>query len=248
MTSFDRKIFFDCVRKKPFGGSLTQQQVDGMNDLLDAAEKYASTPDLRFFAYMLATTMHETASTMCPIEEYGKGKGQSYGVPDKTTGCTYYGRGYVQLTWVDNYRKATTHLGLSGGDDLYWNAERALDHEIAARVMGRGMREGWFRPPNCLGMYFSEERDDPYNARDIINGDKTYKPDWANGQTIGNIIAGYHKDFLAALEASWIDEAPEPQPEPEDYYETLEMKTLAGTQVRFIVNGAIVWNGKAPPA
>lgn len=221
---FDRKIFFDHVREKPFGGSLTQQQVDGMNDLMDAAEKYATSPDLRFYSYMLATTMHETASTMCPIEEYGKGSGQPYGKRDPETGQTYYGRGYVQLTWRDNYAKATAQLGLTGADDLEWHASRALDHEIAARVMGRGMREGWFRPPNCLGTYFNEDRDDPYNAREIINGDKTYKPSWANGQSIGNIIAGYHRDFLAALQAAWLEPAPSPEPDPEPDGATLSPK------------------------
>src|SRR5262245_40113966 len=99
---FNRQTYFDIVREEPFNGSLTQQQVDGQNIILDYWESYApgvGWVDLRWLAYMLATTYHECAGTMWPIEEYGKGKGQSYGVPDSTTGQTYYGRGFVQLTW-----------------------------------------------------------------------------------------------------------------------------------------------------
>ena len=35
----DRDIFFKAVREKPFGGSLSQEQVDGMNIILDAWDR-----------------------------------------------------------------------------------------------------------------------------------------------------------------------------------------------------------------
>jgi hypothetical protein len=41
--------------------------------------------------------------------------------------------------------------------------------------------------------------DDAFGAREIINGDKNIVPDWGGGQTIGEIIEGYHNAFLAAL-------------------------------------------------
>ncbi|TOE35570.1 hypothetical protein CGJ43_25525, partial [Vibrio parahaemolyticus] len=64
------------------------------------------TVPLQYLAYVLATTYHETGHTMKPIEEWGKGQGRPYGEPDPETGQTYYGRGYVQLTWLANYIKA----------------------------------------------------------------------------------------------------------------------------------------------
>jgi len=91
---FSRDIYFDCVRHKPFGGKLTQEQVNGQNWILAAWEKGALSDDLRHLAYALATTLHETASTMLPICEYGKGSGRPYGKEDPETHQAYFGRGF----------------------------------------------------------------------------------------------------------------------------------------------------------
>lgn len=236
---FDRKEFFDKVRGPLFSGSLTQQQVDGMNFILDEWEAAPLSDDLRHLAYPLATTKHETASTMWPIEEYGKGSGMSYGKPDPETGQTYYGRGFVQLTWRDNYRNATAKLGLPDADDLEWHADRALDPTIAADIMFRGMWEGWFRAPNKLTTYFSDTKDDAFGAREIINGDKNTIPSWANGQKIGTLIAGYHKTVLSALQASWSDApAPSPPPPPESEAQLVMIDAPPG--LRFVINGVEV--------
>lgn len=199
---FDRTIYFDCVRVAPFHGSLTQEQVDGQNFILSEWEHAPLSDDLRHLAYPLATTLHETAATMMPIEEYGKGAGQPYGNPDPITKKAYYGRGYVQLTWADNYKKATKKLNLDESHDLYWFPEWALDPSIASQIMFKGMWEGWFRSPNTLKKFFDGSIDDPYGAREIINGDKSHVPDWSDGKSIGNLIKSYHYDFMSALEAS----------------------------------------------
>ena len=216
LVTFDRKIYFDTA--KPMFGSYNQEQVDGQEFLLAGWEKHPASEDLRHFAYMLATTKHETASTMMPIEEYGKGSGAEYGKKDPKTGHAYYGRGFVQLTWADNYKKATTELGLEDGDDLYLHADQALDPIIACQIMFKGMEEGWFRKSKdgkaqTLIRYFSATRDDPYEAREIINGDKTKVPTWSNGVSIGNLIKGYHQKFLVALQKSAILVPSEPEPE-----------------------------------
>ena len=101
----NRKFFFDHARLTLFDGSLRQSQVNGMNAILDEWDRAYAKKDDRWLAYMLATTHHETAMTMQPIEEYGKGNGRSYGVPDPQTGKAYYGRGFVQLTWKTNYER-----------------------------------------------------------------------------------------------------------------------------------------------
>ena len=82
----NRKTFFYDVRVKLFGGRLDQRQVDGMNAILDEWEKRDLT-DLRWLAYALATAFWETAHTMWPIEEWGKGQGHPYGVPDSGDGA-----------------------------------------------------------------------------------------------------------------------------------------------------------------
>jgi len=176
--------FYDAVRAPVFGGKLSQSQVDGMGFLLSAMEK-AHWP-IAHAAYGLATAFHETARTMLPIAEYGKGKGKAYGVPDKKTGQTYYGRGYVQLTWLFNYEKAQDELG----QPLVSNPDLAMRADIAADVMVRGMQEGWFTG-KANRAYLDKAPPDYVNARRIINGtDKAA------------LIAGYATKFEAALKAS----------------------------------------------
>jgi hypothetical protein len=238
---FDRTAYFDSVRASLFAGTLSQQQVDGQNDIIDVWETLPSrfpdlALDLRWLAYMLATTYHETSQEMWPIEEYGKGAGMAYGKPDPETGQTYYGRGYVQLTWKDNYQRATTELELTGLDDLVWHAANALDPVIAAKVMYRGMYRGWFRSdskgPQTLPRYFSATADDAYTAREIINGDKATIPSWSYGESIGILIAGYHQKFLSALDAASTSVAPQPKP---DDVPTVTITTTGSVKV--IVNG-----------
>jgi putative chitinase len=229
---FDRKVFFDAVRQKPFRGKLTQEQVDGMEFLLGAWEDSPESPDLRHFAYMLATTFWETARTMQPIEEFGKGAGHSYGRPDPETGQTYYGRGYVQLTWRDNYRRASSQLGLTGGPkDLEWHAEKALDHAIAWDVMSEGMMEGWFTGKK-LPDYFNASTDNSIGARRIINPDDK-----------GRLIAGFHADFLAALQAALVVEPDVPVPEPGFQVVHVNIQSPPGISVSVAVNGEVVLAG-----
>ena len=189
---FDREIFFDNVRSKLFDGALTQQQVDGCGVILGLWEgQYTGTPmtDIRWLAYILATVFHECATTMWPITEYGS---QSY-----LQGKEYYpyiGRGFVMITWEDNYRNASQQLSLTGSRDLVEHPELALDSLISARILFRGMAEGWFTGKK-LGQYFNDAKNDPVNARQIVNGNDD-----------DDLIAGYHADFLAALEKAevWV--------------------------------------------
>ena len=133
------KAFFQALKPGLFT-RLSQSQVEGINALLDAM-KAARWP-IADIAYGLATAYWETAKTMQPIREYGRGRGRRYGVPGPHGGQIAYGRGYVQLTWPENYQKADVALRLGGR--LVANYDLALDPEIAAKIMVRGMREGWF--------------------------------------------------------------------------------------------------------
>ena len=133
----------------------------------DAPTTYApfkSAHHLRQVAYMLATAKHETANTFAPIEEYGKGKGLPYGKPDRKTGLVYFGRGYVQLTWVKNYQTMGTVLGLP----LYTQPDLALRYDVAYKIMSYGMTHGTFTGV-ALRRYINEGKTDYQNARKIIN-------------------------------------------------------------------------------
>ena len=104
-------------------------------------------------------------------------------IADPITGQTYYGRGYVQLTWKYNYKK----LGDLIGVDLLNKPTLALQPDVASEIMFRGMKDGLFTGVG-LPRYFKEDQDDPVNARRIING-----TDHAAD------IAKIHAAFLVAL-------------------------------------------------
>lgn len=180
----DRRIFFAQIRS--LFGRMNQSQVEGLNSLLDAVGGCL----INEAAYMLATAYHETAHTMQPIEEYGKGRGRDYGKrlkmsrkPYSDTLPIYYGRGYVQLTWYENYDKAGRLLKL----DLLRQPELALQADVAAKIMREGMFDGWFTGKK-LGEYIGLRTADYVSARRIINGmDKA------------QFIAGYAVVFELAL-------------------------------------------------
>ena len=248
MATIDRQIFYDAVRAKPFNGKLTQGQVNGMDAILDVYEEDYNLWDLRWLAYALATTAHETGFEMQPISEYGKGQGMEYGKPDPKTGEIYYGRGYVQLTWNTNYQRADSELNLAGERSCYLHADNALEPMIAAEVMFQGMAAGWFRSnsggqPQTLATYFNDTRDDPYGAREIINGDKHIVPSWSNGVSIGNLIKNYHMSFLAALTSAYVEEPypPVPEPAPSEHI-AIAIVTSPGVTVTVMINDEEVYS------
>jgi putative chitinase len=189
--SFDRAIFFSCIRSSLFAGSLSQSQVDGIVCILDAFERYLPAGDIRFLAYDLATAYHETDRTMQPIEEIGKGRGHAYGVPTGPWHHVYDGRGFDQLTWEQNYIHATKRLracGVIGNDvDLDRSPELAMRPDIAAAVLILGNAEGWFTG-HGLNDYFNDKIDDPVGARRVVNG-----------QDRAGMIASYYRAFCQAL-------------------------------------------------
>lgn len=185
--SLSRTTFYDSIRKSLFRGSLTQRQVVGIAALLDAWDVSGYT-DLRWLAACLATAFHETAQTMYPVEEWGKGKGHPYGKPGKHGGQIPYGRGLVQLTWDTNYERADKELGLNGA--LLANYALALDPVISAKILFRGEAEGWFTRFK-LSDYLHDDLTDWLHCRRIING-----------MDCASKIAGYSVKFYAAIEAS----------------------------------------------
>lgn len=172
----ERAAFFNAVRNAPFTGVLSNTQVQGMDVILDEWDA-RKLSDNRWLAYILATTYHETAHTMQPIEEIGKGKGRAYG------NTPFYGRGFVQLTWERNYRTMGERLKV----DLVGSPEKALDMRIATQIMFEGMIHGLFTGVG-LKKYFHEDSD-WYNARKIINGlDRA------------DLIARYARAFFFAID------------------------------------------------
>lgn len=139
-------------------------------------------------AYVCATAYWETNKTMVPVRE-------AYWLSEswRKSNLKYYpwyGRGYVQLTWEYNYAKASQETGV----DLISNPDAALNKAVAAKILVKGMAEGWF-----TGKKLSDYQG-YVSMRQIINGmDKA------------NIIASIAQDYEKALIASGYTTLPDKQ-------------------------------------
>lgn len=170
----DKTIELDFSVIRSQFGRLNQSQVDGFNAILKAINEWGGdAKNPLYVAYMLATAWHETAHTMKPIEEYGKGKGRRYGSNIDINGTRYsglkhfyYGRGYVQLTWLTNYKNMGKILGV----DLVNKPELALDHHTASKIMIYGMLNGSFTGKRLSNYLKKGTLEEFKQARRIING------------------------------------------------------------------------------
>jgi hypothetical protein len=191
MTSaFSATAFYGEIQQTLFGGSLSQSQVDGHRFLGRACGIFKLDPMVEQSAYTLATAYHETAQTMQPIEEYG-GPSTSY--------APWYGRGFVQLTWEENYQKQQDKLsGHADTLDMYgirwqvhddWNL--ALEAPTSAIITVGGMRDGDFTGVG-LSNYINTDGVDYVEARRIVNGTDCAEK-----------IAGYAEKYESALRAGF---------------------------------------------
>lgn len=210
----DRTSFYaNFPASKLFGRKLTatrQVGFDALFDVWDAAPHYDF---IEWLAYALATAWHETQATMHPVREglaksdpeavaivteYCRNKGITNYAARHANGQSYYGRGYVQLTFADNYIKMGQELGL--GKQLYDTPDKVLDPAIGAQILLTGLVKGKFRPKfGTLFDYFNAHEQLWFAARDLVNGDKNDAPKWADGKTIGELVAGYARAFRSVI-------------------------------------------------
>lgn len=207
----DRSGFYTCLRQRScsvFGPSLTQEQVNGIEGILDAM---AAVGDGRAktLAYALATACHETGKRMVPVREgfartdrdaikavaalarrLGSGSApERYGKAVGPYGHCYYGRGHVQLTWQKNYAACSADAGV----DLEREPDRMLDPVISARILILGLMDGrWNARRKGIAHYLPNGLPDNLrDARRTVNGTDKWE-----------LVAGYYKAFLSAIEAA----------------------------------------------
>lgn len=172
------EIDFSKIRPM-FGGHLTQAQVDNIERIVKVYQQYDT--NTQRLAYVLGTAKWETAHTMEPVVERGGpsyfkkyDKGTKLGAVLGNTlagdGYKFRGRGFVQLTGRYNYSKVGKLIGV----DLVANPDRALNPDIAARILVEGMLDGWFTGKS-LKQYVDtvdgNERQEFVNARRTVNGE-----------------------------------------------------------------------------
>ncbi len=114
-------------------------------------------------AYVIATTEWETARTYKPVRE-------AFWLSEEWREenlryFPYYGRGYVQLTWENNYRKYSELLGI----DLVGSPDLAMNENVALFVLVHGFKTGAFTGRKITD-YINESKTDFVSARRCING------------------------------------------------------------------------------
>ena len=241
----DRAAFYASVRSRTsgiFGNSLSQKQVEGVEAILDEADKRGTS--IFHLAAIMAEAYHETGGQMQPVKETVYASSKDRNPPDAVVIARlekafkdgklpwvktpywrdgWFGRGLIQLTHKANYDK----FGVT--------KQSALDLKTSVRVMFDGMEKGLFtgrklsdydvvlfvQPPIPSFKY--------YASRAIVNGDMA-----ANGAKID----AYGKAFEAALcAAGYAPQSTTPKPiETSVSSPKTEAQSTAPAKANWLVN------------
>lgn len=164
---------FDAGRKELFTKGYTQLQVDSINAIM--AECVRQGVKLKTqVAYIFATAYHEgndfdgkstgKIQALVPIVEKGSDtylKSKPY--------WPYIGMGFVQLTWLNNYKKFQPLIKQRFGVDIISNPKLLLRVDISAFVLVYGMINGTFTARKLSNYIHSGKTDFP-EARRVVNG------------------------------------------------------------------------------
>lgn len=207
MFTFDRTIFFGDLKARtglvPRGAAKS-----GLSFLLDQFQADPGFTQIRDLAYVLATIRWETAQTFQPVKEKRASRDKNprlWEIQNRYWSSGYFGRGYVQITWENNYKRASERLtgttfAMNSGpvtvkaETLVDKPDLVLKPEVSYAIASRGMREGWFTGKKLSDFIRDGEPPDYLNARKIINGlDQAER------------IAGYASGFELVLRAATAD-------------------------------------------
>ena len=213
---FNKVTFFNDYKGR--FGPMKQTEVNGLDFLLDQIETDKEFTILRQVAYMLATVKGETGVFQPLKEKRANPKKQPalFKQQGKYFPSGFFGRGYVQLTFRENYRMAGQKLAgtvievqnkdgskrkLSIDNDTFVNEPDLVMQPTASyQILSRGMREGWFRRrknkvPFKLSDFIKEGSPPDYKgARNIINHPSSF----------ADKFAGFAEKFELVLRASLV--------------------------------------------
>lgn len=161
----DRKVFYDTIRPNI---NLTQTSVQGHEKIIDYA--VARKTKVNDLAYILATALWETGKTMQPVKEaYYLGEAWR---KKNLRYYPWYGRGLIQTTWKENYKKMSPVVGV----DLIKYPNKLLEWPYALPALFVGMEKGMYTGKD-LNDYIddvdesdTEDYREYLNARRIVNG------------------------------------------------------------------------------
>lgn len=189
MSKTDKTYFIERY-PKIFGRALPDTRMVNIFQIIDAFDNSPEMESLRWLAYILGTSMHESNDTFAPVVEgywikpeskrvaalynyYAKNNPKALRTifPNGKHGTAFYGRGrVVQLTHDFNYKYAS--FKIYNDNRLYKNPELIItDVNCDMAVTFRGMLEGWFTGYR-LAQFFphGSNKANWAGARKIING------------------------------------------------------------------------------
>ena len=178
----DIKLFFDLYRANlDPDKKLDQKEVNALDTFLNFYTRDIHEFTTDQWAYIFATVFHETNATFLPTKE-AYWMSESWRLKNLRY-SPYYGRGYVQITWKDNYKKYSDKTGL----DFVKNPDLALEPGNAWYILKDGFKNGVFTGKKITD-YVNNSNVDYIGARRIINGTDKAK-----------LIAGYANMFRSIL-------------------------------------------------
>lgn len=187
---FDPAAFFASVRSS--FGPLLKAQVEGFDAILNAMKGWP----LSWQAYGLATAWHETGATMQPVREAHwlseawRKKNLRY--------YPHYGRGYVQITWLDNYTwldRASAAAGLTELGEILADLDKAMRPDVAALALRLGLEQGRYDAKG-KDMAFRLPKNGPATREQYVGARYL-----VNIQDKAGQIADYALKFESALKA-----------------------------------------------
>jgi predicted chitinase len=133
--------------------------------------------DSNVLSYALATIEHETDETFEPLHEIqGRFSARRLGYEG---GTNYFGRGFIQLTHLRNYRMVGERIGM--GDQLARNPELASNPEVSAKILAAFFKDNNVANLASRGQFIAARR--PVNPD--YNGYKVASLAWKYGEGIG---------------------------------------------------------------
>jgi len=173
--SINRETFYSLYIHH-FGIIQHQSVVDGLNFILDSMYGEYKFDYQSHESSFLAQIKHETGGLFQPITERGSKEyfnkyepdtqiGKNLGNRHIGDGYLYRGRGFLQVTGRENYRKFSDLIMV----DLISNPDKALDPTISYKISYYGVRAGLFTGVSFY-RYMNSARTDFKNARRVVNG------------------------------------------------------------------------------
>ncbi|WP_051888150.1 glycoside hydrolase family 19 protein [Caballeronia sordidicola] len=169
---------------------LNDQAIESINGFFDLWKVHGDG-DQRKLAYILATARRESQGTWRPVREApgcgtdetcrekaigkllssralasGRPVAENYAKP-AWNGQRYYGRGYIQLTFPVNYKRADDKLVT--GTKLFDKPDSVMEERIAQTILVRAMMEGWYGAKRPLSYWLNAQSEDWLNARNNVN-------------------------------------------------------------------------------